>query len=114
MSPESVSHTMHACYVIIIVSLSHACSGAVKAGLTERQWRLQHQYCWEEPMPAEPKDLPKFAPSHELDMKKLRQEAKGRPAGGHPGGHAAKKARVEPQPQAQRGQYDARCHPFSS
>lgn len=52
---------------------------------------VQHQYFWEAPMPAEPKDLPRYAPSHELDMKKLRQEGKSKH--GPPAGHAAPAAK---------------------
>ena len=36
---------------------------------------LQHPYLWENPPPADPAMLPKLPPSHEKDMKDLREAA---------------------------------------
>jgi len=37
---------------------------------------LDADYFWEEPMPCEPRELPKYEPSHEFQTKKRLQEMK--------------------------------------
>ena len=41
---------------------------------------VQHPYFWSFPHPANPEDLPSYADSHELDMKKLREPGKHKAA----------------------------------
>lgn len=60
---------------------------------------MQDDYFFTDPQPARPQDLPKYAASHELDMKKLRQEAKSKHAGGaHGVAPAAKRPRHGAEP----------------
>lgn len=85
---------------------------------------MQHQYFWQHPHPAKPEEMPRFEASHELDMKKLRDDKgrKGGPARPAPAplaGPDAKRPRTTGpggghnpynQPPAQQS-YDQRCPP---
>lgn len=44
-------------------------------------WCLQDSFLYEFPPACNPKDLPKMAPSHEMGMKRMRQEQHNRGSG---------------------------------